>query len=101
MPACVDTHNAEKIASRAVAGFAIGGYDRKRGATEGTVIVNNTLYSNDTWRTGSGEFLMQFYLRNNVFKNNIIYVGEHGRVLSSKSGPRDSTPTVILDYNLY
>jgi hypothetical protein len=83
------------------AGFAIGGYDLKRGATEDTVIVNNTLYSNDTWKTGSGEFLMQFYLRNNVFKNNIIYVGEHGRVLSSKSGPRDRTPTVILDYNLY
>jgi hypothetical protein len=28
---------------------------------------------------------MQFYMRNNVFKNNIVYVGEHGRVMSSRS----------------
>src|SRR5207247_703101 len=64
------------------AGFSIGGYDLKRGTTEDAVIVNNTLYRNDTWRTGAGEFLMQFYLRNNVFKNNIVYVGEHGKAMT-------------------
>lgn len=60
------------------AGFSIGGYDLKRGTTEDTIILNNTIYSNDTWKIGLGEFLMQFYLRNNIFKNNIVYVGEHG-----------------------
>jgi hypothetical protein len=45
---------------------------------------------------------MQFYMRNNVFKNNIVYVGEHGRALASKSGRMDgSTPTVTLDHNIY
>jgi Right handed beta helix region len=83
------------------AGFSIGGYDLKRGRTEETTIVNNTLYNNDTWETGTGEILMQFYLRNNVFKNNIIYVGKHGRVLSSRSGGTDGSPTVIFDHNLY
>jgi hypothetical protein len=83
-------------------GFSIGGYDLKRGNTEDAVIVDNTLYHNDTWKTGEGEFLMQFYMRNNVFKNNIVYVGEHGRVLSSKSGRMEpNTPTVTLDHNIY
>jgi hypothetical protein len=83
-------------------GFSIGGYDLKRGTTEDAVIVNNTLYHNDTWKTGQGEFLMQFYMRNNVFKNNIVYVGEQGRVMASKSGRMDgSTPTVTLDHNIY
>jgi hypothetical protein len=83
-------------------GVSIGGYDLKRGVTEDVVIVNNTLYHNDSWKTGEGEFLMQFYMRNNVFKNNIVYVGEHGRVLASKSGRMDAnTPTVTIDHNIY
>jgi hypothetical protein len=83
-------------------GISIGGYDLKRGVTEDVTIVNNTLYHNDSWKSGEGEFLMQFYMRNNVFKNNIVYVGEHGRALSSKSGRMDpNTPTVTLDHNIY
>ncbi len=84
------------------AGFSIGGYDLKRGTTEDAVIVNNTLYKNDTWKTGQGEFLMQFYMRNNVFKNNIVYVGEQGRAFSSKSGRMEGgAPTVTMDHNIY
>jgi Right handed beta helix region len=83
------------------AGIAIGGYDLKRGTTQDAVIVNNTLYRNDTWRTGTGEFLMQFYLRNNVFKNNIVYVGGHGKAMTSKSAHADDVPGVIMDHNLY
>lgn len=53
-------------------------------------------------RPGQGEFLMQFYMRNNVFKNNIVYVGEHGRALVSRSGRTDpGVPTVTLDHNIY
>ncbi len=83
-------------------GFSIGGYDEKRGTTEDVVIVNNTLYKNDTWKTGQGEFLMQFYMRNNVFKNNIVYVGDHGIAMTSKSGRMDGgAPTVTMDHNIY
>jgi hypothetical protein len=83
-------------------GFSIGGYDLKRGVTEDAVIVNNTLYKNDTWKTGQGEFLMQFYMRNNVFKNNIVYVGEQGRAFASKSGRMEGgAPTVTMDHNIY
>jgi hypothetical protein len=83
-------------------GFSIGGYDLKRGTTEDVVIVNNTLYKNDTWKTGQGEFLMQFYMRNNVFKNNIVYIGEHGLAMTSKSGRMEGgAPTVTMDHNIY
>ena len=66
------------------AGISIGGYDEKRGSTHDTVIVNNTLYKNDAWHTGTGEIQMQFYLRNNIFKNNIVYIGD------SNHGPKKS-----------
>ena len=66
------------------------------------VIVNNTLYKNDTWKTGQGEFLMQFYMRNNIFKNNIVYIGDHGLAMTSKSGRMDGgAPTVTMDHNIY
>ena len=84
------------------AGISIGGYDEKRGSTHDTVFVNNTLYKNDTWHTGTGEIQMQFYLRNNIFKNNIIYIGDSNQALRSRSGRMDSgTPTVTFDHNLY
>ena len=45
---------------------------------------------------------MQFYLRNNVFKNNIVYIGDSNQALRSRSGRMDSsTPTVTFDHNLY
>jgi hypothetical protein len=84
------------------AGITIGGYDEKRGVTEHCIMANNTLYANDTWGTETGEFMMQFYLRNNFFENNIIYVGRHGRVMTSKSGRMSpDTPTVTMNHNLY
>jgi hypothetical protein len=82
-------------------GFAIGGYDLKRGRTEDVIIVNNTIYKNDTAGTGGGEFLMQFYMSRNVFKNNIVVVGEHGKLMMSRSGPSDGMPTVSVDHNVY
>ena len=84
------------------AGISIGGYDAKRGSTEDSVIVNNTLYKNDAWGTKTGEFQMQYYLRNNIFKNNIVYVGKSGRALNSRTPrPEKNTPTVTLDHNVY
>ena len=84
------------------AGISIGGYDEKRGSTHDTMIVNNTLYKNDAWHTGTGEIQMQFYLRNNVFKNNIVYIGDSNQALRSRSGRMDpNTPTVTFDHNLY
>lgn len=84
------------------AGISIGGYDSERGITEHCLIVNNTLYKNDTGGWNAGEFQMQFYMANNVFKNNILVAGPEGLFTVSKSGRMSNkTPTVELDYNLY
>jgi hypothetical protein len=84
------------------AGISIGGYDEKRGSTDDTVIVNNTLYKNDTWHSGTGEFQMQFHMRNNIFKNNIVYIGDSGRAMLSRSGRvQPNIPTATLENNLY
>ena len=83
------------------AGLDIGGYDAKRGGTEDVVIVNNTLYRNDVWHVGKGEFLMMFYMRKNVFKNNIIFTHKRGQVFQSLSPRGGNEPTVTMDHNLY
>jgi len=84
------------------AGITIGGYGLKRGGTHDVTIVNNTLYQDDAWHTGTGEFQMQYHMRNNIFKNNIVYIRKSGRAQRSLSGRMDpATPTVTLDHNLY
>ena len=82
------------------AGITIGGYDLKRGGTTDVSIVNNTLYQDDSWHTGTGEFQMQYHMRNNVFKNNIVYIGKYGTAQRSRRMD-PATPTVIIDHNLY
>jgi len=84
------------------AGISIGGYGPRRGGTDHVIITNNTLYRNNIWRTGTGEFYMQYHMRDNTFKNNIVYVGGAGRVMMSRSGRMEpGTPTVEIDHNVY
>ena len=81
-------------------GISIGGYDSKRGGTDHCTIVNNTLYDNDTQQTGSGEFQVQYYATNNVFKDNIIYTGASQDLFFNNYTKSESNP-VDVDYNLY
>jgi hypothetical protein len=55
------------------AGVIMGGYDENRGVTENCAVTNNTLYQNDALTTWSGQIQFQFYVKNNVFKNNILW----------------------------
>jgi hypothetical protein len=80
-------------------GITIGGYDSRRGGVDHCVIVNNTLYGNDTKNTGSGEFQIQYYATNNVFKNNVIYGTSQGLLINSYTN--SSANPVDSDYNLY
>jgi hypothetical protein len=66
-----------------IAGIAMGGYDTQRGYAENCVIVNNTLYSNDTSQDGNGELMLQYDTRNNIIKNNIFYANEQGVFISN------------------
>lgn len=80
-------------------GISIGGYGAARGGTDHCTIVNNTLFDDDTKKTGSGEFQIQFYATNNVFENNIVYAGAQGLYVHNFT-TTEADPAA-LDYNLY
>lgn len=80
-------------------GISIGGYSSGVGGSDHCTIVGNTLFENDTKNTGSGEFQVQFYATNNIFKNNIVYGTSQGLLLNSFT-TSESNP-VDIDYNVY
>src|SRR5580704_12719109 len=83
------------------AGVSIGGYAPERGHTEHCIVVNNTLYDNDTSATGSGEFQMQWNMADNIFANNIVYAGSRCLMAVNKSQFDKQHPPVSIDHNLY
>lgn len=85
-------------ASNAI-GITIGGYDSRRGGVDHCVIVNNTLYGNDTQNSGSGEFQIQYFATNNIFKNNIVYGTSQGLLINSYTN--SSANPADMDNNLY
>lgn len=80
-------------------GITIGGYASNVGGTDHCTIVNNTLFQNDTKNTGSGEFQIQYYATNNVFKNNIVYAASQGLFINNYTSSEPDAADV--DYNLY
>ena len=80
-------------------GITIGGYAKGKGGTDHCYIVNNTLYDNDTAKTGEGEFQIQWYATNNTFDNNILYASNQNIFLYSYT--KSESDPAILDYNLY
>jgi hypothetical protein len=83
------------------AGVSIGGYAPNRGHTEHCIVVNNTLYDNDTSGTGSGEFQMQWNMADDIFENNIIYAGSRCLMASNRSQVDKNKPPVTIDHNIY
>ncbi|WP_163013042.1 right-handed parallel beta-helix repeat-containing protein [Burkholderia stabilis] len=82
-----------------VTGISIGGYASTVGGTEHCTIVNNTLFENDTMRSGTGEYQIQYNARNNLFANNLLYANDQGVLVNSPvSG--DSVPAAFQN-NLY
>src|SRR6266581_129694 len=80
-------------------GITIGGYASNVGGTDHCTIVNNTLFQNDAKNTGSGEFQIQYYATNNVFKNNIVYASSRGLFINNYTNSEPDPADV--DYNLY
>lgn len=74
-------------------GVAIGGYDRRRGSTEDSLIVNNTVVNTD-----GVELLVQFDTRDNVIANNVIVAGARHAFVENRY--RENVGNV-LDHNLY
>ena len=60
-------------------GISVGGYAKTgTGGSTDITIVNNSLYDNDTKKTGSGEFQIQYRATGIVFENNIVDAGAQG-----------------------
>jgi hypothetical protein len=80
-------------------GITIDGYSTDVGGADHCTIANNTLFQNDTRNTGSGEFQIQYYATNNLFKNNIVFATSQGLFINdyTKEGPDPAD----LNYNLY
>ena len=84
------------------AGVSIGGYAPDRGHTEHSIVINNTLYDNDTSSTGSGEFQMQWNMSENVFANNIVFAGQRCLISLTKTQvDKTQPPPALIDHNLY
>lgn len=79
-------------------GISVGGYAKSgTGGSTNITIVNNSLYDNDTQKTGSGEFQVQYRATGIVFENNIVYAGVQGLFIHDFT----TTSSVTADYNDY
>ena len=75
-------------------GISIGGYSNSVGGTANAVIVNNTLYNNNT-KNQSSEFQIQFHsgsAQGNIFENNIVYAGTQNVWIYSFVNPQPRIP---------
>ncbi|MGA2922839.1 MAG: Ig-like domain repeat protein [Candidatus Sulfotelmatobacter sp.] len=86
-------------------GISIGGYANNVGGSAHVVIVNNTLYNNNT-QNQAGEFQIQYHsgkAQANIFENNIVYAGAQNVWINSFVPPTTSypAPPATLNWNLY
>lgn len=79
-------------------GVSVGGYAKSgTGGSSNITIVNNSLYDNDTQKTGSGEFQVQYRATGILFENNVVYAGPQGLFIHDFT----TTSSVTADYNDY
>jgi hypothetical protein len=86
-------------------GISIGGFADDVGGSAHVVIVNNTLYNNNT-KNQAGEFQIQFHsgeAQGNIFENNIVYAGTQNVWINSFVKPTTAypSPPATLNWNLY
>jgi len=86
-------------------GISIGGYANTVGGSDHVVIVNNTLYNNNTKNAGA-EFQIQYHsgdASGNIFENNIVYAGTENVWIYSfvKATSTYPAPPATLNWNLY
>ncbi len=60
-------------------GVSVGGFAKSgTGGSSNITIVNNSFFDDDTQKTGSGEFQIQYRATGILFENNIVYAGAQG-----------------------
>ena len=79
-------------------GVSVGGYAKSgTGGSTNITIVNNSFYDNDTQKTGSGEFQIQYRATGIIFENNIVYAGSQGLFVHGFT----TSSSVTANYNDY
>jgi hypothetical protein len=86
-------------------GVSIGGYANSVGGSANVVIVNNSLYNNNT-QNQAGEFQIQYHsgsAQGNIFENNIVYAGTQNIWINSFVKPTTTypAPPATLNWNVY
>ena len=98
------THNSSYVTVRNnlfynanAVGVSIGGYASGVGGSDHVVVVNNSLYNNNTKNQGA-EFQIQYHSGStNIFENNIVYAGSQNVwIYSYVSGS-----TATANWNVY
>jgi len=79
-------------------GLAFGGYDPTVGRVNACQFLNNTLYQNDSLKSGNGEVAITC-ATNCTFENNIVYVNAQDLIIDIEY-PADATGN-SFNYNLY
>ncbi len=77
-------------------GLIFGGFAANVGRVRFCQFLNNTLWNNDTLRTGDGELVIQ-YAETNVLRNNLVWANSQNRALTAGAGSVGNT----LNYNLW
>lgn len=92
------------------AGLILGGYDHDRGETKNCQFLNNTFFLNDTAGGGAGQITLQFYVSNNIFKNNLLWAQPATKLQvahvtqfdgGATSAQKQLGPGNVFDYQLY
>jgi hypothetical protein len=86
-------------------GISIGGYASTVGGSDHVVMVNNTLYNNNT-RDQGAEFQIQYHSGSssgNIFENNIVYAATQNVWIYSYVKPNSTypAPPATMNWNLY
>jgi hypothetical protein len=81
------------------AGIGLGGPSSSQGGASTNIIVNNSLFSNDTLDDNEGEIFLQYNCISNTFYNNIAYPGTPAYLVASID-PTGSFGNTI-DYSMY
>ncbi len=92
------TARSNFVSASQTAGFAMGGYDTKRGSTIYCTVVNNTFYNNDTDHNGYGELWLQYDVENSTVKNNIFYPNAQNIFITNAYTQNINN---VVDYNLF
>jgi len=76
----------------------MGGYDTQRGMTRDCLVLNNTLFENDTNEDGNGEIYLQFDVADCIIRNNLMKTNGQGRLFGN---PYTKNSGNDVDYQLF